>query len=89
MRIIVIGYIFYGYGMVIIQSFNGAGDTKTPTIINFFCFWLIQLPIAYTLAIMLDFGLSGVFWGITTAEILVAIVGIILFKKGKWKQVKV
>jgi len=89
LRIVAIGYVFYGYGMVIIQSFNGAGDTKTPTIINFFCFWLIQLPIAYILAITLDFGPSGVFWGITVAEILVAIVGIILFKKGKWKQVKV
>jgi Na+-driven multidrug efflux pump len=77
------------YGHTIIQSFNGAGDTKTPTIINFFCFWLIQLPVAYILAIVLDFGPSGVFWAITAAEISVAIVGIILFKKGKWKQVKV
>ncbi len=89
LRIVAIGYIFYGYGMVIIQSFNGAGDTKTPTIINFFCFWLIQLPIAYILAITLDFGPSGVFWAITAAEVMVAIVGIILFKKGKWKLVKV
>ncbi|HHC78890.1 MAG TPA: MATE family efflux transporter [Flavobacteriia bacterium] len=89
LRIIAVGYIFYGYGMVIIQSFNGAGDTKTPTIINFFCFWLVQLPIAYLLAIVLKVGPSGVFWAITAAEILVALVGIILFKKGKWKKVKV
>ncbi len=89
LRIVAIGYIFYGYGMVIIQSFNGAGDTKTPTIINFFCFWLIQLPIAYILAIVLGYGPSGVFWAITAAEIMVAIVGVILFKKGKWKEVKV
>jgi putative MATE family efflux protein len=89
LRIIAVGYVFYGFGMVIIQSFNGAGDTKTPTIINFFCFWLLQLPIAYILAIVLEIGPAGVFWAITAAEISVAIVGIILFKKGKWKQVKV
>ena len=89
LRVIAVGYVFYGYGMVIIQSFNGAGDTKTPTIINFFCFWLIQLPIAYILAIVLKAGPVGVFWAITTAEILVAIVGVVLFRKGKWKEVKV
>jgi len=89
LRIIAAGYVFYAYGMVVIQSFNGAGDTKTPTIINFFCFWLCQLPFAYILAIVLDFGPSGVFWAITLAEVLIAIVGMIWFKKGKWKEVKV
>jgi len=89
LRIIAAGYVFYAYGMVVIQSFNGAGDTKTPTIINFFCFWICQLPFAYILAIVLDFGPSGVFWAITLAEILIAVVGMILFKKGKWKKVKV
>ena len=89
LRIVAVGYIFYGYGMVIIQSFNGAGDTKTPTIINFFCFWIIQLPFAYILAIILELGPSGVFWAITIAEILIAVIGMIWFKKGKWKTVKV
>ena len=89
LRIIAAGYIFYAYGMVVIQSFNGAGDTKTPTIINFFCFWIIQLPFAYVFAIKLDFGPIGVFWAITLAEVLIAIIAVILFKKGKWKLVKV
>ena len=89
LRIIAAGYIFYAYGMVVIQSFNGAGDTKTPTIINFFCFWICQLPFAYVFAIVLDFGPSGVFWAITLAEVAVAIIAIIMFKKGKWKEVKV
>ena len=89
LRIIAAGYIFYAYGMVVIQSFNGAGDTKTPTIINFFCFWICQLPFAYVFAIVLDFGPSGVFWAITLAEVAIAIIAIIMFKKGKWKLVKV
>ncbi len=89
LRIIAAGYIFFGYGMVVIQSFNGAGDTKTPTYINFVCFWLFQLPFAYLVAVTLDFGPEGVFWAITFAEILIAIIGIIWFKKGKWKAVQV
>ncbi|MBO3116533.1 MATE family efflux transporter [Winogradskyella sp. DF17] len=89
LRIIASGYIFYAYGMVIINAFNGAGDTKTPTYINFFCFWLFQLPLAYVLAIMLEFGPLGVFIAITCAEVLLSIAGILLFRKGKWKSVVV
>jgi putative MATE family efflux protein len=89
LRVLAAGYIFYAYGMVVIQSFNGAGDTKTPTYINFVCFWLFQLPFAYLTAITLDFGPIGVFASITAAEVLIAIIGIIWFKKGKWKLVKV
>ncbi len=89
LRILAAGYIAYAYGMVVIQSFNGSGDTKTPTIINFFCFWLFQLPIAYLFSIVLDYGPVGVFAAITIAEILIAIVGVIWFRKGKWKLVKV
>ncbi|AXT52327.1 MATE family efflux transporter [Aquimarina sp. BL5] len=89
LRVIAAGYVFYAYGMVVIQSFNGAGDTKTPTIINFFCFWVFQLPFAYLAAIVLDWGAMGVFLAITFAEILIAVVGIIWFKKGNWKSVKV
>ena len=74
--------------MVVINSFNGAGDTKTPTYINFVCFWLLQLPFAYIMAITLDFGPSGVFWAITLAEVLIAIIAIIWFKRGHWKMVK-
>ena len=89
LRVIAAGYIFYGYGMVIINAFNGAGDTKTPTYINFVCFWLFQLPFAYLVAVFLDFGPIGVFSAITLAEVLIAIIGIIWFKKGTWKMVKV
>jgi putative MATE family efflux protein len=89
LRVIAAGYLFYGYGMVIINAFNGAGDTKTPTYINFVCFWLFQLPFAYFLAITLNYGPVGVFVSITLAEVLIAIIGIIWFKKGKWKLVEV
>ena len=89
LRIIAAGYVFYAYGMVVIQAFNGAGDTKTPTIINFFCFWLFQLPFAYVAALTFNLGATGVLLAITFAEILIAILGIIWFKKGKWKTVQV
>lgn len=89
LQIIAAGYVFYAYGMVVIQSFNGAGDTKTPTYINFVCFWLFQLPLAYFMAITLDVGPVGVFLSITLAEVLIAIIGIIAFRKGNWKKVKV
>ena len=89
LRVIALGYIFYGYGMVVIQSFNGAGDTKTPTYINFICFWLFQLPFAYVVGISLKVGPVGVFGAITLAEILIAIIGTIWFRKGSWKSVKV
>ena len=89
LRIIAAGYIFYAYGMVVIQAFNGAGDTKTPTIINFFCFWVFQLPFAYLAALVFDWGVIGVFLAITIAEMLIAVIGVIWFKKGEWKKVKV
>ncbi|WP_378179273.1 MATE family efflux transporter [Aquimarina sp. SS2-1] len=89
LRVIAAGYVFYAYGMVIIQSFNGAGDTKTPTIINFFCFWVFQLPFAYLAAIVFDWGAMGVFLAITFAEILIAVIAIVWFRKGNWKSVKV
>lgn len=89
LRVIAAGYVFYAYGMVIIQSFNGAGDTRTPTYINFVCFWLFQLPFAYFLAISFEVGPLGVYLAIVLAETLIAIIGIILFKKGKWKEFKV
>ncbi len=89
LRVIAAGYVFYAYGMVVIQAFNGAGDTRTPTIINFFCFWLFQLPFAYGVAIWAGWGALGVLLAITIAEALIAIVGILWFRKGAWKAVKV
>lgn len=89
LQIITAGYVFYAYGMVLIQSFNGAGDTKTPTVINFFCFWLFQLPLAYLLALELDYGPLGVYLAITIAETVIALISIWWFRKGKWKLVQV
>lgn len=89
LRIISAGYIFYGIGMVVTQAFNGAGDTRTPTIINFCCFWLFQIPLAYILTQHFDYGPNGAFIAIPVAETLIAIIGIYLFRRGKWKQVQV
>lgn len=89
LQVITAGYVFYAYGMVVTQAFNGAGDTKTPTIINFFCFWLFQIPLAYLVALQFEWGPVGVYGAITSSEILIAVVSIILFKKGKWKTTEV
>lgn len=89
LQVITAGYVFYAYGMVMTQAFNGAGDTRTPTVINFFCFWLFQLPLAYFAAFTMNWGPIGVFGAITLAEIAIAITAILLFKKGKWKMMKV
>lgn len=89
LRIISCGYIFYGVGMVMINAFNGAGDTRTPTIINVFGFWMFQLPLAYLLAKYLQWGPAGVFVAIPVAETSITIAAFVLFKKGKWKTVKV
>ena len=89
LQIVSLGYVFYAYGMVINQSFNGAGDTRTPTIISFFGFWVFQIPLAYALAKSLEVGPVGVYAAISIAESLMAVVGIYIFRKGKWKLVKV
>lgn len=88
-RIMSLGYIFYGIGMVLINTFNGAGDTWTPTWINFFGFWLFQIPLAYVLAKKLGMGPTGVFMAVPIAETAITIAGYILFKRGKWKRIEV
>jgi putative MATE family efflux protein len=85
-RIIVSGYMFYGIGMVIINAFNGAGDTKTPTIVNLFGFWFFQIPLAWLLAVWGGMGPLGVFIAIPVAETAITTTAYLLFKKGKWKQ---
>jgi putative MATE family efflux protein len=88
MRIISAGYVFYGIGMVMANAFNGAGDTWTPTWINLFGFWAFQIPLAYTLAVLLKMGPVGVFIAIPVAETAITITAYTLFKKGRWKKVK-
>ena len=89
LRIISAGYVFYGIGMVMSNAFNGAGDTRTPTYINVFGFWALQIPLAYILAKHLKLGPVGVFISIPIAETAITIASFILFKKGRWKTVKV
>jgi putative MATE family efflux protein len=90
LHIMSLGYVFYGVGMVLTNAFNGAGDTRTPTIINIVCFWAFQIPLAYALSIK-PFGLgpTGVFLAILITETTITIVSFILFRKGNWKKVKV
>jgi putative MATE family efflux protein len=89
LRVITLGYIFYGIGMVMMNAFNGAGDSKTPTIINFFWFWIFQIPVAYFVAIKLNWGEMGIYLSIVVTETLVTLTSMYLFKKGKWKLVKI
>lgn len=85
LRIMSYSFGFMALGMVAIQAFNGAGDTMTPTWINGFCYWIVQIPVAYLLATLLDMGPYGVFWSIFLAEILMGIVGVFYFMRGSWK----
>ncbi|MEQ1642413.1 MAG: MATE family efflux transporter [Pyrinomonadaceae bacterium] len=85
LRIVGYGYAFYGLGMVMESSFNGAGDTWTPTYLNFFVFWMFEIPLAYVLANHYGFGPQGVFLSMTLAFSMLAIVSALLFKRGKWK----
>jgi len=85
LRIVGYGYAFYGLGMVMESSFNGAGDTWTPTYLNFFIFWMFEIPLAYVLADRIGWGPQGVFWAITLAFSLLAVTAALLFKRGKWK----
>jgi putative MATE family efflux protein len=89
LRVIGSGYIFYGIAMVMTQALNGAGDTRTPTLINLFCFWAFQIPVAYILSKGLDLKSTGIFMAIPLAEVLIALVAWYFFRKGKWKEVKV
>jgi putative MATE family efflux protein len=86
LRILSYGNVGYAYGMVMLQAFNGAGDTITPTIVNFFGFCLLELPLAYALARPLGFGTSGAYYAIVFAEAAIAVAGVLLFRRGQWKH---
>jgi putative MATE family efflux protein len=86
LRILSYGNIAYAYGMVMLQSFNGAGDTVTPTIVNFFGFWVLEIPLAWWLALHQGLRSTGVFFSIVIAQAAVAVAGILLFRRGKWKR---
>ena len=83
------GFLFYAWGMVITQAFNGAGDTFTPTVINLFCFWLWEIPIAYCSRDTPRLGVRGVFLAITIAFSTLAVVSFLVFRRGRWKTTKV
>jgi Na+-driven multidrug efflux pump len=85
LRIVALGYPLYAYGMVLTQSFNGAGDTWTPTWLNLACFWIFELPFAWALAHSLGLGPAGVFWAITASFSLLALASVAVFRQGKWK----
>jgi len=89
LRYVSLGYPFYAWGMILEQAFNGAGDTATPTWMNFFCYWLLQIPLAWLLAEWLGLGPRGVYLAICIAESVLAVVGIALFRRGTWKLAKV
>jgi putative MATE family efflux protein len=89
LRIVSYGNIGYAYAMVMMQSFNGAGDTVTPTILNLFGFWLFEIPLAYWLAIRQGWHSNGVYSAIVVAECAVAAASIVIFRRGRWKQLTV
>jgi putative MATE family efflux protein len=89
LRIVAAGFVFYGYGMVLSMSFNGAGDTRTPTLINLFCLWCFEIPLAWTLAYPLGFGPTGVFIAVALAFSVLALVSAALFRRGRWKTRRV
>lgn len=89
LKIIGTGYIFYGIGMVMTQALNGAGDTRTPTVINFIGFWLIQIPLAYYLAKSTDLRSTGAFIAIPVAETMIALMAWYFFVRGRWKRIQV
>ncbi|HZI13989.1 MAG TPA: MATE family efflux transporter [Myxococcus sp.] len=86
LRIVSAGFLFYAFGMVVTQAFNGAGDTATPTALNVCCFWLLELPVAWVLSGPLGLGPSGAFVSITLAFSVLAVAATVVFRRGHWKH---
>ena len=89
LRIVSTGFVFFAYGLVFTQAFNGAGDTWTPTWINLFCFWVFQIPVAWLLAIHWGMGPQGVFIAMTVAFSLLPLISAVVFRRGRWKNTAV
>jgi putative MATE family efflux protein len=89
LRILGVGYPMYAVGMIVIQALNGAGDTRTPSFLNFIVFWLTQIPLAYWLATSVGMGPNGVFLAIVLSESLLTILGVLVFRRGKWRTEEV
>lgn len=86
LRTVSYGFLLYAWEFVMVEAFNGAGDTMTPTWINLFCFWLLEIPLAYMLALRLGVGEAGVYWSIVIAESVAGVVAILAFRRGTWKE---
>jgi Na+-driven multidrug efflux pump len=89
LRVLSFGNICYAWGMVLVQAFNGAGDTATPSMINFFCYWMFQIPLAWYLATRVGLGPKGVFYSIPLAETAMTITSLVVFRRGVWKRKKI
>ena len=89
LRIVCVGYFTFGYGMILSQAQNGAGDTGTPTLVNFVCFWLLQIPIAYLSAVYFEGGPNAIYWTVVGVYAVFALIFIYLFRLGKWKEVEI
>ncbi len=86
LRVVSFSYVFWGFGMITVLAFNGAGDTTTPTWINFWVYWVFQIPLAWALAVMAGYGPRGVFVAITVTQVLLAATGVTVFRRGSWKR---
>jgi Na+-driven multidrug efflux pump len=88
LRTLSYGYVFYAWGMATIQGFNGAGDTWTPTWMHLACFWALEIPLAWSLAHRAGLGPQGVFWSVCLSESALAVLGVLLFRRGRWKTTR-
>ncbi len=89
LRIFSYGNMAYAYGMVLLQAFNGAGDTLTPTYVNLFGFWIVELPLAWWLAMHTSLGVNGVFWSVVIAQTTIVVISVILFRRGRWARQRI
>jgi Na+-driven multidrug efflux pump len=89
LQIFALGYPLYGFGMIYSQAFNGAGDTRTPMLINIIAFWMTEIPLGYYLGLHLNHGVAGVTWAIIAGEVMLTLLAFILFRRGKWLRTEV